>query len=121
MRLSKGLLALAALTAVPLAAFGLARARKRHEPEPPPEPKPLEAKKPASGGRPNIAEDADGSEPGGTLVVLGMFGILAALATLVAAFVFPPGYVAAVLVFGLVSLLGLVVLYVHFRAHHSAG
>ena len=69
-----------------------------------------------------LGESREGeSEPGGTLVVLGLFAILGLLGVLVAAFVFPPGYVAAVLVFGLVSLLGLVVLYVHFRAHASGG
>lgn len=115
MKLPKGLLAVAAIAAVPLAALGLSRAIHR---VPIPETEPPEEKKPASKERPNVAnENAEGSEPGGTLVVLGLFAILAAAATLVAAFAFPPGYVAAVLVFGLVSLLGLAVLYVHYRAH----
>lgn len=106
------LLGLAALVAVPLAAFGLARATHSPAPAQKEEDAPKE-------DRPNVAgENEEGSEPGGTLVILGLMGVLAALATLVAAFIFPPGYVAAVLSFGIVSLLGLVVLYVHYRAHH---
>ena len=112
MRRKNALLALAALVAVPLAALGVSRV-VRHDDPPATEPPPKKDEP-----RPTVDEEEEGrSEPGGTLVVLGLFGILAALGTLVAAFVFPPGYVAAVLVFGLVSLLGLVVLYVHFLAH----
>ena len=114
MRRSQTLLALAVLAAVPLVALGISRAVHCESTT---EPKPSEEKKSDSNARPNVAnESAESSEPGGTLVVLGLFAVLAALGTLVAAFVFPPGYVAAVLVFGLVSLLGLAVLFVHFRA-----
>ena len=108
-----GLFALAALVAVPLAALGIARLG-RTVPESLAPTKPEE--KP---GRPNVVGEIEGgSEPGGTPVVLGLFGAAAAVGALIAAFVFPPAYVAAVLVFGLVSLLGLVALFVHYRAHH---
>ena len=117
MRGRKGLFALAALVAVPLAALGLARIRHPETEGASPAKEEAEAK-PAP-RRPNVVgENEDGSEPGGTLVVLGLFGGIATIAILIAAFVFPPGYVAAVLTFGIVSLLGLVVLYVHYRAHH---
>ena len=114
----KGVFALLALAAVPLAALGIVKAAHREAlpPEGPSAPAPASAKP----DRPTLGEDREGeSEPGGTLVVLGLFAILGLVGVLVAAFAFPPGYVAAVLVFGLVSLLGLVVLYVHYRAHAS--
>jgi len=54
--------------------------------------------------------------PGGTMVVFALFAIVAAPLMLIAVFIFPPAYVAAVLAFGPVTLLGGLTLVVHFRS-----
>ena len=66
---------------------------------------------------PNEMEDE--SKPGGIVVVLALFTIFALPAGLLATFVFPPAYVAALLAFGPVTLLGFGTLVIHFRAADS--
>jgi hypothetical protein len=50
------------------------------------------------------------------MVVFALFAIVAAPLMLIAVFIFPPAYVAAVLAFGPVTLLGGLTLVVHFRS-----
>ncbi len=113
MRLGKPVLAFAFLAAIVLAVSSLKSSYRPNEEIGPILPLPVTPQTPL----PCQTEIIGGSEPGGTLVVFGLLGLIAAVFLAVAVFVFPPSVVAACLTFGPVSLLGLVVLYVHFKAH----
>jgi hypothetical protein len=71
-------------------------------------------------GHPPVVEAQFGSEPGGTLVMLSLIAFTFSLLVLILFFALPHGFMATLLVFGPVSLLGLAVLFVHFRAHAKA-
>ena len=64
----------------------------------------------------NPPENSPEPNPGGTAVVFALFAIVAAPAILMAMFIFPPAYVAAVLAFGPVTAIGALTLAVHFRS-----